>query len=245
MANGLKQTGRRTVRFVPPALRAVEDAYRRTNGPVAYLDESYQAPDKVATHAQTFYIFTAVVVNQKNMDIVRAELAVIADDTRWHTSDALMTEVGRERTVKMLEYLAEGPEPCVIAHRVSVDLDDRDAERARRSCYRGLAVEMAAGRTGAWDPIELLVLEERNQRNLKNKDAANHRELVAEQLLPRNTRLLQISPAIEHLLWLPDLVSSAFRRTITHPADSTGSLFDLIKDQVHFVTPDRSMETPP
>lgn len=204
---------------------------------MAFLDESYQAPDSIAAHSQTFYIFTAVVVEQKDMGSLRTQLAVIADDSRWHTSDALMSERGRDQTRQMLSYLAEGTEPCVIAHRASVDPSDHDAEQARRSCYRGLAIELAAGRVGDWDPIDLLVLEERSQRNFKNKDQANHRELVSEGLVPRNTRLLQTSPACELLLWLPDLVSSAFRRTITHQGHETGRLFDIIKDHVYFVAP--------
>jgi hypothetical protein len=42
------------------------------------------------------------------------------------------------------------------------------------------------------------------------------------------------SPKYEHLLWLPDLVSSAYRRTVTHADDS---LFSLIRPMVHFVDP--------
>lgn len=223
--------------YAHPAQRAVQDAYQRTRGPVAFLDESYQAPDDIATHSRTFYIFTAVVVALKDMDTLRNGLGQIAGGSRWHTSEALQTDPGRVQTREMLGYLAEGPEACVIAHRVEVDADDSDAERARRACYRTLATELAAGRAGVWDPIDLLVLEERNQSNFKNKDQANHRELVSEQRVPRNTRLLQTSPACERLLWLPDLVSSAFRRTITH-RDATSTLFDIIKDQVYFVAPE-------
>lgn len=222
--------------LVHPARRAVDDAYRRTRGPVAFLDESYQAPDDVAAHRRTFYIFTAVVVDLKDMVSLRSGLGRIAGGSHWHTSDALKTDHGCVQTREMLDYLAEGSEACVIAHQVQVDATDTDAEGARRACYRGLAIELAAGRAGVWDPVDLLVLEERNQRNFKNKDQTNHRELVSEQLVLRNTRLLQTSPAAERLLWLPDLVSSAFRRTITH-RDVTSTLFDVIKEQVHFVEP--------
>ncbi|MFC7959066.1 ribonuclease H-like domain-containing protein [Rhodococcoides kroppenstedtii] len=45
-------------RRVMPSAAAdmVADAYRRTKGPVAFLDESYQAPDPIAAHRQTFYV---------------------------------------------------------------------------------------------------------------------------------------------------------------------------------------------
>lgn len=217
---------------VSPAKQQVIDAYARTTGPVAFLDESYQAPDGADPGRATFYIFTAVLVELKNLDELRSGLLDVAGSTYWHTRDALRTDDGREQTRGLLAYLAEGLEPCVVAHRVKVDPDDHDAEESRKACYQALAVDLASGRAGVWDPVDLLVLEERNQRNFKNKDQANHKELVSGQRVARNTRLLQTSPAHERLLWLPDLVASAFRRTITH-ADRT--LYQLIEGQVHFV----------
>lgn len=216
---------------VSAAKQMVLDAYARATGPVAYLDESYQAPDDT-TGRPTFYIFTAVLVDLKDVDALRSGLVERAGSSYWHTSEALKSDQGRAQTRDLLDYLAKGVEPCVIAHRVRVDPDDHDAEGSRQACYQALAVNLAKGRPGVWDPVKLLVLEERNQRNLINKDQANHKELVSEQLIPRNTRLLQTSPAHEQLLWLPDLVASAFRRTITH-TDRT--LYRVIEGQVHFV----------
>lgn len=216
--------------YAHPAQRAVDDAYRRTRGPVAFLDESYQAPSD--PRRLSFYVMTAVVVAIKNMETIRTGLGDIADSTYWHTSEALQTDDGWARTREMLDYLADGIEPCVIAHRITVDPEDTDAEDARKHCYQALTVELASGRPGVWDPVDLLLLEERNQRNLKNKDQANHRELISTRRVPRHTRLLQTSPACERLLWLPDLAASAYRRTITH---DDRALFDVIKDQVHFV----------
>ncbi|WP_032403789.1 hypothetical protein [Rhodococcoides fascians] len=212
----------------------VAEAYRRTSGQVAYLDESYQAPDPTVTMSNTFYIFTAVIVHKDAMGELRRDLGDIVDGTWWHTTDALLEEDGRVKTRRMLEYLGEGFEACVIAHKVPVNKDDHDAEEARRACYRALAIELAAGATGRWEPVELLVLEERNQMNFRNKDRLNHKELVAEKKVPRNARLLQTSPRFERLLWLPDVVSAAYRRTLTH-SDETSTMFDLIKKQVHFV----------
>ena len=212
----------------------VAEAYRRTKSHVAYLDESYQAPDPIGHHRKTFYLFTAVVVAQDDMDELRGGLLEIAGSTHWHTTEALLTAGGRRATEDMLGYLADGKETCVIAHQVSVDPVDHDAEDARRACYRSLAEELAAGRAGSWSPIELLILEERNQRNFRNKDDKNHKELIRENRIPRNTRLLQTSPSAERLLWLPDLVSSAFRRTITH-TDGTNELFEIVKPQVYLL----------
>lgn len=212
----------------------VENAYRHSRGPVAFLDESYQVPDPVIAPAETFYIFTAVIVTFDQMAELRDGLAEIAESTWWHTTKALLEEDGRAKTREMLEFLAEGHETCIIAFQVPVDEQDHDGEAARRACYRGLAVALAAGYKNAWAPVDLFVLEERNQNNFRSKDKLNHKELIAEKQIPQPTRLLQTSPAAERLLWLPDLVSSAYRRTLTH-SDATKTLFDVVKDWVHFV----------
>ena len=219
-----------------PRIQNVEDAYRRTRGPVAYLDESYQVPDPVVAPAETFYIFTAVIVESNQRDELREGLLDIAEDGWWHTTKALLDDSGRAKTREMLKFLGEGSETCIIAFKVPVEHDDHDGEIARRSCYRGLAVKLAAGRVGAWDPVDLFLLEERNQLNFRAKDKRNHTELISEKRIPQQTRLLQTSPGVERLLWLPDLVSSAYRRSITH-ADDTKTLFDAVKHQVHFAQP--------
>ncbi|MFC9982903.1 hypothetical protein [Gordonia sp. NPDC127522] len=214
--------------------RILAEAYRGTKSHVAYLDESYQAPDPVAAHRSTFYLFTAVIVAHDSMDELREGLREIADSNWWHTTDALQESGGLDATRDMLDFLAEGGEACVVAHQVPVDSSDHDAEDARRACYRALGSELAGGRPGGWDPVELFVLERRNQNNFRNKDVKNHKELVQEKAVPRHTRLLQTSPSVERLLWLPDLVSAAYRRTITH-SDASSKLFDIVEPRVHFI----------
>ena len=59
----------------------VAEAYRRISGPVAYLDESYQAPNIDVTTSNTFYVFTAVVVQPEAMEDLRAGLEKIAEST--------------------------------------------------------------------------------------------------------------------------------------------------------------------
>ncbi|MEU1984403.1 hypothetical protein [Nocardia sp. NPDC019395] len=59
----------------------VADAYRRTKGPVAYLDESYQTHKPDVKPAETFYVFTAVVVRQPDMAELRTGLRQIVGGT--------------------------------------------------------------------------------------------------------------------------------------------------------------------
>ncbi|MBM7244243.1 hypothetical protein HQO12_15940 [Rhodococcus fascians] len=148
-----------------PAAQIVFDAYQRTSGPVAFLNESYQAPNGVAAHRDTFYVFTAVIVELDAMDERRVGIEGIADGTYWHTTNALQTSSGIDQTRDMLDFLADGHEACVIAHQIPVGADDTDAQTARTACYRQLAIELGAGRDDVWPAIDLFVLEERNQSN--------------------------------------------------------------------------------
>lgn len=69
-----------------PAAQIVFDAYQRTTGPVAFLDESYQASDGVTAHRDTFYVFTAVIVELDAMDELRVGTEDIAGGTYRHTT---------------------------------------------------------------------------------------------------------------------------------------------------------------
>ena len=109
-----------------PRIRVLEDAYRRCRGPVAYLDESYQVPDPVVAPEETFYIFTAVIVEFEQMAELRAGLRDIAESSWWHTTKALLNYSGRAKTRDMLKFLGHGPETCIIAFRVPVEIGDHD-----------------------------------------------------------------------------------------------------------------------
>ncbi|RFZ08685.1 hypothetical protein VIMS_04116 [Mycobacterium marinum] len=125
-----------------PAQRAVQDAYKRTRGPVAFLDESYQAPDNVAAHRRTFYIFSAAIVELKDLDSLRRGLGeTVGGNLLAHPRCANDRERAWPNSCHA-RLPCRGPEPCVIAHRVRVDADDTDAEGARKACHRALAVQL-------------------------------------------------------------------------------------------------------
>lgn len=56
----------------------------------------------------------------------------------------------------------------------------------------------------------------------------------AAGLIRRSMQTVLTSPKYEHLLWLPDLVSLAYRRTFTHHDDG---LFSLIRHNVRIIRP--------
>jgi len=217
--------------FRAPADPVLDKAYANTTGAVAYLDETFHHGENGAAR---FYIFTAVVVERTEMSLLREELRAIAGGTFWHTTDELRTEQGRKRASAMLQFLGEGDEVCVIAHHSRVDEEDEDLEDARRACLRGLASTLSLGADPLRGPIDLMVLEDRTPKNRSNLDRKNIAAMRADGLIHRSMQAVLTSPKYEHLLWLPDVVSSAYRGTFTR-ADDT--LFSLIRPRVHFVDP--------
>lgn len=217
--------------YRPPAHPVLDRAYANTAGAVAYLDETF---DDGQHGRSRFYVFTAVVVERAEMPLLRQELRDIAGGTFWHTTDELRTEEGRKKASSMLNFLGEGNEICVIAHHSRIDDDDHDLEEARRACLRGLASSLSIGAARLRGSIDLMVLEERNPRNRSNLDRKNISAMRAEGLVHRSMQAVLTSPKYEHLLWLPDLVSSAYRGTLTR-ADN--SLFSLIQQRVHIIDP--------
>ena len=207
----------------------VEDACQRNaDRPTAFIDESYRGPNEPGLR---FYILTAVVVQSGVLDELRTGIEEIADKERWHTVDELLTHDGFEKAKDMLNYLGEGNEVSVIALSKSVDANDTDLEDARRQCMGALLPSLQAGSDNR-DPLKLAVLEQRQTRAARNKDALTHRELVSSGRLDRSFRVLQTSPAYEHLLWLPDLVSSAVRRRVTK---NKMDLLNIIKHNVEML----------
>ena len=209
--------------------KLIEDTYQRNaDRPTAFIDESYRGPKEPG---RRFYILTAVIVEHHALDELRSGIEEIADKEKWHTVDELQTNSGTEKTKDMLAYLGAGDEISVLAMSTSVDANDTDLEGARRDCMTALLPSLQAG-TSTRDPVKLAVLEQRQNRAVQNRDAHTHKELVTNGALDRTFRLLQTSPRYEHLLWLPDLVSSAVRRRETK---NKVDLFDLIKHNIEML----------
>lgn len=212
--------------------RFLDNIYRQFPGQsVAFLDETYRGFERPGE--APFYVFTAVVVKADDMEPIRKELLDIAGGTYWHTSDCLKTPDGRARAKEMLAYLMEGVEPILIAKKVAVERADSTLEGARRVCFRRLAVALTSGVEGVCAPVNLVVMERRNTAALHKIDARTFADLHSEGAIPRVSRLVQASPNDDRLLWLPDVVSSAVRRSIAFGDDG---MYDIVKEGVHFMT---------
>ncbi|MFT4398051.1 hypothetical protein ACLTEW_24310 [Gordonia lacunae] len=209
----------------------MENIYGQFPGqPVAFIDEAYRGFERPGE--KPFYIATAVVVSHTDLATVRKELFEIAGDRFWHTSEALRTDAGRERAVNMLDYLAEGPEPCIVASKVEIARHDRNLEQARRDCLRALLCALSEGIENVTTPVNVVVIEKRNTPELVHEDKKTHSGLISDGALPRHHRLVQASPADDRLLWLPDVVSSAVRRSL---AFNDKRMYDHIGHRIHFI----------
>lgn len=210
--------------------RNLDTAYSRCGSAfVAYLDESFRGP---AEHEgeDPFYLMTAVVVQKRDMNAIREELQVIADGTYWHTTEAFQTETGTEQVMGMLKYLAEGDEPVVVALRRGLDEKAKTLEEARALCLTKLASTLSAPTLEC--RTDLLVLEERRNRDLKGLDEKTIKTARSSGAVPRNLVFHQTSPSCERLLWLPDLVSFSLRREV---ANGETRLMDVIRPMTQII----------
>jgi hypothetical protein len=191
--------------------------------PVAFLDETYNVDP---AHRPSYYVMVAVVVQSREMSALRSDLVNRAGASYWHTTEALRTELGRERTVELLQYLGDpaGSELCALRHESTVDPMDKNGEAARARCLRRLLEYLSQpGIHG--DGVDLFVLERRRNQAEVVLDGKTKAQSLREGKIGPSARLMQVTPGEEQLLWLPDLVCSAYRQVV---ARGDQSYFDEV-----------------
>lgn len=207
-------------------------AYAQNKGkPIAYLDETYRSrADKPAE--DPFYVFTAVIVAAEEVRGLTLDLIKIVDGDYWHTSESLKTEFGREKTLELCDYLGDGSEPCVIACKMEGRTGKGDAEEMRRACLLGLLEALSKGGPG-WPQVQLMVMERRRTTDQVSIDQHTMTLARQQKLVSRHAQLVQVSPSLEPLLWLPDLVSSATRQKMVHGDSTYYNGFANLVHEVH------------
>ena len=210
-----------------PLARLLQDAYIR-NGelPVAFIDETSRSRKEHPGEKQ-FYVMSGVVINPKDFDEIRGKLGDIAQSDYWHTTENLSSQRGREKVIEMLKYLAEGDEISIISHLGDSGFGDGDIEAARETTMTKLS-QYLFNDLG----LKLAVLERRNPNELIVRDERTISLAKRNGVIPRNTRVLQVSPSTERLLWLPDLVASAMRQEL---ARGDHTFVNLISDKVVYL----------
>lgn len=210
-----------------PLVPLLKEAYLR-NGelPVAFIDETSRSKDEHPGEKQ-FYVMSGVVVHPQDFEVLREDLRDIAQSDYWHTTENLSSASGREKVLEMLQYLAEGDEISIISHLGDSGFGEKDIEAARETTLTKLS-QYLFNDLG----IKLALLERRNPNALMIRDERTFTHAKKSGVVPRNSQILQVSPLVERLLWLPDLVASAIRQEL---ARGDRTYVNLIKEKVVYL----------
>jgi hypothetical protein len=85
---------------------------------------------------------------------------------------------------------------------------------------------------GTHPPVSLAVIEEQREARKNNFDRSIRKQLIAEAAIAEAATLLAVSPGSEHLLWLPDLICSAYRQKMVF---ARADLFAEIEHLAHVI----------
>ncbi len=181
-------------------LMSLQALYGRNKKAVAFMDESYQLPNKFGK--KPFYIFAAVIVPAAKLDQVRQAIRVLVSSDRWHTSENVRRAHGFE-TANALLSLANSR--CKVIIRKSDDFESltSNGETIRAQVIR----QTLEAILGLVPEVGVAVFDRRPEGYLASQDKKTISRLRAESFLPSSFRVAFVSPAIENLLWLPDVVA--------------------------------------
>mgnify|MGYP000992250296 FL=1 len=202
---------------------------RLGTGPVAFLDETYHVEKD---DRRRFYVMAAVVVLHEDLDPLRNELDSLVPDGWWHTTEELRTEDGREHARSLLQTFRAPDETCVIVDKVALDEDDEDGTQARGTVLGRLLTAVHTAEFGSHPPVDLVVIKEQREARKNNFDRLIRKQLIASRAISESLALAAVSPGSEHLLWLPDLVCSAYRQKLLFRREE---LFGEIEELTHVV----------
>ena len=96
---------------------------------------------------------------------------------------------------------------------------------------QAMPIGAGAGTAGAVLNAEEVIEEQREARK-NNFDRSIRKQLIADKAITESMALASVSPGSEHLLWLPDLVCSAYRQKLLFQRDE---LFVEIEELTHVV----------
>jgi hypothetical protein len=184
--------------------RLLSNYYDRQQGLVAFIDESTRGRER--DQEFPFYILSAVIFRVEQLKELRAELVDSASGPFWHT-----TESYKHRDYsgirRMSEAVANSWSSGLVA--LQVDIPEGNLELARRESLiqlSSLLLEI---------DCRLAIYEKRNTRALDAGDASVLNLARRDGWLRKGLALVGSRPAIEPLLWSPDLLCWGFRQLLT------------------------------
>lgn len=200
-------------------LHAKYEAFK--SDPIAFIDETYRADE----HGEPpFYVLSAVILDPDVRDGTRTQIRTIVGGSYWHTTEAIQDEKGQATTRELIAFLARYQDPCIVAVREDIGAHET-VEAMRAHCLATLMTALATG-GDSWPRVQLAIPEERRHKKDQDRDQHTARQARSAGLVSRHFQIFHTSPALEPLLWLPDLVCTAYRRLVTHQDSYADPLLD-------------------
>ena len=192
------------IRFSIPTL-AIFDKVSKAAGPIAFIDESFQAPNQ---SPDSFYLVAAAVIEKDRVLEIRKQLRKLARNASWHTTESARSEAGRQLIHELANYLARNCKPVIVVFD-QVPQSDKNAEATRAQAIRGLLVELAQEHMYLTGTV---VYEKRIPGYMQTHDELIMRGINSGDNPANRLNVIGVSTKREPLLWAPDIICWAFRQ---------------------------------
>lgn len=183
---------------------ALEEIYRRSNGPIAFVDESF----RVAGPGNTFYVLSAALFERDELALRRTSLANVTGDEILHATE-WFHDRRHEQLTKALVWAEENVSWHYIAVKAPVPTT-QPVGAARGDCLRALLRLLDQSKANA------VVLDTRGRDDLDSQDQKLAQELRRSRDIAQHTVLHHVDDRAESLLGCADLVAWSYRRLIAN-----------------------------
>lgn len=165
-----------------------------------FVDETFHAPSNPGD--SHFYAFALVGLERDCLRLHRSMLQSLVSRSRWHSSEMLGKQSGRDKfRVTVLLFSKFAKQLVFVVD--PIPQEDWTGENTRRKMITAIVRRMHS-----LDSESFLIFERRGSSGQKKLDL----ETLRCSLSPEQRSHVRFQdPANEVLLWLPDMLASAFR----------------------------------
>ena len=184
---------------------------------VYFIDETFHTPSNAP--GKTFYVLGVVSVDTTNAKMVRRRMLRIVAATRWHSSTNFKKLAGRQKLHQICESLGEFWELSIYVTEPIPDFDTA-GEVTRAALMSKILLDVSYRNPGS-----SLVFEVRNSRGHLHADNSTINQFLSQNKQLERKLVSLKSPKAEPLLWLPDMLCSAYRASIMGLSDELLAAF--------------------
>lgn len=179
-----------------------------------FVDETFHAPSNPG--GSHFYAFALVGLERENLRHHGEKLQSLVVRPKWHSSEMLGKQSGRDRFRKTVLHFSKFAHLYIfVVERIPES--DRTGEKTRSKLITFIVQNMLAR-----DPKSFLIFENRGSLGQKNQDVETLRNTLSPQ---QRSQVRFQEPANEELLWLPDMLASAYRYHLTGKSNELFEMF--------------------